>query len=230
MLDGQPIRAVLTLESANVKTGNMAQLWILRDDIEPHLAIKSGADASICGDCPQRPVNGGGCYVVTWRGPLGVYRSTLDKPQRLWRAVAALRVRRALTPDFKATLRLGAYGDPAAVPAPYLKALVKAVDGRVTGYTHQWRNPTFRPLAHFLMASVESPRDQLIAKSRGWRTFRVAPSMATLGAREIECLSESKGLTCAACGLCAGMSKPAASIAIAAHGFTVKRATSKVEA
>ena len=54
VLDGQPIIAVATLKTSNAKTGNMIQTWIMRRDIEPHLAIKSGDDSSVCGGCVQR--------------------------------------------------------------------------------------------------------------------------------------------------------------------------------
>ena len=39
-LDGKPVIAILTLESANIKTGNMAQLWIMARDEMPHVAKK----------------------------------------------------------------------------------------------------------------------------------------------------------------------------------------------
>jgi len=53
--DGPPIVAVLTgvgRPSRNPKTGPMVQLWIMRSDVEPHVAVKSGADASVCGRWP----------------------------------------------------------------------------------------------------------------------------------------------------------------------------------
>jgi hypothetical protein len=221
MLDGQTIRAVLTLKSSNAKTGDMAQLWILRDDMAPHTAQRVGADASICGDCPFRPSNGGGCYVVTFQGPLSVYRSTCGAPVRMWAAVAHLTAR----DGDKARLRLGAYGDPAALPAAVVETLVRAVKGRTTGYTHQWRNDGSAWLRSLVMASVETARDALIAQSRGWRTFRVTPNDATLQPGEITCLAESRDLQCAACGLCKGASLQAKSIAIPAHGYAVSKAS-----
>ena len=53
-IDGAPIVAVATLKSANSKTGDMVQTWILREDISPLDAIGSGEDASICGNCAHR--------------------------------------------------------------------------------------------------------------------------------------------------------------------------------
>src|SRR4051812_11057474 len=76
-LDGAPIVAVIVMESSNRKTGNMVQLYILRADVAPLAAIKSGADASICGDCKHRQSTGGACYVDIGRGPSIVYRTFL---------------------------------------------------------------------------------------------------------------------------------------------------------
>lgn len=226
-LDGATIRVVLTRSSANRKTGPMAQLFIVRDDKAPHLAQKDGTDASVCGDCPFRPANGGGCYVVTIQGPRAMFKASEGRAVDLEGALAFLR-ERAATDKSRAILRLGAYGDPSAIPAHVVRLLVDAVGGRATGYTHQWRRPEFDYLKAYCMASVESQRDTLIAWNRGWRTFRVTPNDATVMPREIVCVNESRGVSCAACGLCFG-GKQAASITIPAHGFTVKRALSNVE-
>ena len=75
--NGRPIIAALTEGSSNVKTGNVDTLWILSADEEPHKAVKSGADESVCGNCPHRQGHGalGDCYVQTFQAPLSVYRS-----------------------------------------------------------------------------------------------------------------------------------------------------------
>ncbi len=84
-LDGSPIVAIVTgtaTRSANAKTGDMLQTWILREDVAPHIAIKTGEDASICGDCPHRGEHDGtrwtktrSCYVQTHNAPLSVWRA-----------------------------------------------------------------------------------------------------------------------------------------------------------
>ena len=67
-------------------------------------------------------------------------------------------------------VRLGTYGDPAAVPASIWSDLVAYSDGH-TGYTHQWRtSPGLRGLC---MASVDSEEEAIEAWALGWRTFRV---------------------------------------------------------
>lgn len=58
-LDGAPIVVIVTglqSPSSNEKTGPMLQVWILAQDEAPHRAQWSGADASVCGDCPMRPI------------------------------------------------------------------------------------------------------------------------------------------------------------------------------
>jgi hypothetical protein len=47
------IVAVITLNSSNIKTGDMASMWILNAD-ESLLASKSGSDESVCGQCVHR--------------------------------------------------------------------------------------------------------------------------------------------------------------------------------
>jgi hypothetical protein len=46
-IDGQPYVAILTLESSNRKTGNMAQVWIMREDINPVEAVQTGEDVTV---------------------------------------------------------------------------------------------------------------------------------------------------------------------------------------
>jgi hypothetical protein len=58
-LDGAPIVCVATgfrSPSDNPKTGPMVQTWIMREDVAPHTAQKTGEDSSVCGDCPLRPL------------------------------------------------------------------------------------------------------------------------------------------------------------------------------
>jgi hypothetical protein len=69
-IDGSPIMAIVTglrTASANPKTGDMLQTWILRSDMHPQDAIKAGSDYGICGSCIHRcdPLTGiRTCYVL----------------------------------------------------------------------------------------------------------------------------------------------------------------------
>jgi hypothetical protein len=54
LIDNQSIVVVAIVSSGNIKTGNMIQTHIIRADINPMKASKTGADYSICGDCIHR--------------------------------------------------------------------------------------------------------------------------------------------------------------------------------
>jgi hypothetical protein len=205
------IRAVLVTESANAKTGNMAQLFILRDDTPPHVAQRTGQDSAVCGTCPLRPYLTGGCYVVTFQGPLSTWKATNGH-----QVTGAGQIARAL---HGRTLRLGAYGDPAALPFHVIQYLVRLSRG-ATGYTHGWR---MRPdLRKYCMASVETTAGAMEATAAGWRTFRLTTENAPRLPNEILCPSER--VECAECLLCRGASLRARSITIPAHGFATSKA------
>ena len=209
VLDDAPIVVIATLETSNAKTGAMVQTWIIRSDIEPHLAIKTGEDASVCGNCPQRHYSKGSCYVMTHQAPLSVFRS----------------YKKGLYPTYNAddhahilqgrALRLGAYGDPAAVPFEVFEPLVRLASVH-TGYTHQIAHKAFdRRYLLLCQVSADTPKQALKYQSLGAKTFRVALPDDSLFDNEIECLSDSKGIQCIDCGLCDGKSK---NIAIVVHG------------
>lgn len=214
MIDGAPIVVVAT-GSTNRKTGGMLQTWIIRADVEPHEARKTGQDASICGDCPHRA---GSCYVVLHQAPLSVFRAYKRGSYRTagdLQTIAAVGKGKAV--------RLGSYGDPAAVPVEVWEALVSEAASH-TGYTHQWRKvPSLRT---FCMASCDTEADRLEAKANGWRTFRVRAADAPLMDREITCPASAEGgsrTTCDRCGLCAGLRKwSGKDVAIIVHGAAAK--------
>ncbi len=54
MLNDKNIVAIVTMKSSNVKTGDMASMWIMNADETPTEASKSGNDDSVCGACPHR--------------------------------------------------------------------------------------------------------------------------------------------------------------------------------
>ena len=218
MLNGEPIVGIITglagNPSSNVKTGPMAQLWILDATTAPHEAVKSGADESVCGDCPAR---GKWCYVTTFQGPLSVWRT--------WKRGGYQGLDLKLLGGIK--LRLGAYGDPAAIPIEVIRDITAPVDS-YTGYTHQWRrcDPSFQS---FCMASVDSFEDGECAIRHGWRTFR-ATHDGEVGRldKEITCpASDEAGhkLTCFDCGACDGRRRPTvkSNIVINVHGNKTKR-------
>ena len=53
-LDGSPIVVIVNrifTASDNAKTGDIVQTFIIRSDVSPLDALKSGEDVSVCGDC-----------------------------------------------------------------------------------------------------------------------------------------------------------------------------------
>lgn len=223
-LDGAPIVVIasgLAAGSTNRKTGAMVQTYILRADVAPTDAIKAGADASICGDCPHRgdgTGKGRTCYVNVGQGPLSVWRA--------WQRGSVPRIEDAPASPMIAELgagrvvRLGTYGDPAAAPLWVWEALTARAIGW-TGYTHQWRT---RPwLQRYCMASADSDADAHEAHAAGWRTFRVAmPGDVARLTGEAVCPASAeagKKLTCVECLACHGTANNRrGSIVIQAHG------------
>lgn len=215
-LDGGPVVVIVTLGSANDKTGDMNQAWVLRADVAPGTAIETGRDRSICGDCAHRSGGrlGRSCYVVTWLGPTNVWKAyTAGKYPSVLPHEAAAYVAGEM-------LRLTAYGDMGAVPYFVWWNLLRGTTGH-TAYTHQWRTCDQR-LAEFAMASVESEHEVDEANRLGWRTFRTRTPQEPIRSDEIVCPASAEadhGKTCAACLLCTGLRRPTArNIAIIAHG------------
>lgn len=218
--DGRPILGILTGldgSSDNRKTGPMAQLTIVPADVAPHEAQRNGADVSVCGSCPLRPAvaNGGAlrgpnparsgalvCYVRTGQGPLSTWKRWRDEP------VSPL-------PDrIGPALRLGAYGDPCALPADLVLALAQRAPS-VTGYTHAWQAEHAQWARAVCMASVETEREAWLAWRMGWRTYRISDK--PLARHEVMCPYSTRDVQCVDCGLCQGNGREARSITIGAH-------------
>ena len=219
LFDGERIMAVATgiyNQSANTKTGEMIQIWIVRRDVHPMTARRMGDDYSVCGNCMHR--ENSTCYVNLCRGPARVFYSFLDGSYKHYED-SDLEL-------FKGrNIRIGSYGDPAAVPFEVWENLTTNVANKFTGYTHQWENCDQR-LKNICMASVDSivgyTKEFDKAQSMGWRTFRVRESADNpLAENEFVCpASKEAGVltTCEKCGLCSGWSaKTKKSIAIILH-------------
>ena len=175
----------------------------------------------VCFDCPQRPANGGACYVTVFQAPRAV-----------WVAYRAGRYPRLDVKGFAAVfsarkIRFGAWGEPVLIPLRILRAMARVSEGW-TGYTHQWRRREYRAYQQYLMASVDNPAEYAAAKELGWRTFRCRTADQELVSHEIVCpASEEAGYrsTCAQCRLCSGVAGPAdprKDIAIVVHGAKAK--------
>lgn len=221
LIDGAPIVVVAIDSSRNVKTGRMVQTYILRADMNPLEASKSGADVSICGDCRHRGIptsdsarkvaKDRSCYVMLGQGPLAVWRG----------------LERGIYPDAQDTVqrrtlgagklvRIGTYGDPGAVPAAVWTDLITDAQGW-TAYTHRtgWR-------PDLAMQSADTLAEAQAQWQAGRRTFRVLTGLSDLvPEKEVLCPASKEAgrrTTCAACKLCAGTAtRSPKSVAIVRH-------------
>lgn len=226
-VDGSPIVGIVTgvaKKSANPKTGDMLQTWILRMDKHPSEAMNDGSDDAICGNCIHRKNLETGkrsCYVNPM-GPASVYKSFLkgNYPVIDWSEW------NTLVADRK--LRMGSYGDPAMIPVAVWDKLLVPTSGH-TGYTHQWRQDWFDiDLGRLVMASADNLMDYIDATELGLRTFRVTRDSSQKQDGELVCPSSAeagKKTTCQACSLCDGNDRNAKNIVINVHGNGAKHAT-----
>lgn len=227
LIDGQPIVVLAQVGTRNVKTGNMVQTFILRSDIDPLEASRTGGDTSICGACPLKGTAHDGntgqardrdCYVVLFQAPLNKYRTYH-------------RGRYPVTDDLASigrgrVVRIGTYGDGIAVPQQIWDDLCSEAKGH-TAYTHQKNSQP-----DCFMTSVETLAEAEQAWKQGERTFRILSDLDQITEREVLCPASAeagKRTTCANCLLCAGTSTKAKSVAIVAHGNTGTRLRSRLE-
>lgn len=204
--------------SQNTKTGPMVQTHILVDKIPPTKALWTGADKAVCGNCIHRWKDGlGSCYVNVANGPFAVYNAYKNGRYLKNPPEDILRDR---------LIRLGAYGDPTAVPISVWNKYLKHAKNW-TGYTHQWKKAFARPYKKYCMASADSAEEAILAHKMGWRTFRVRASLDDpLLPNEFICPASneaSKRLTCATCMACNGGNPLRASPAIVVHGTSWKQ-------
>jgi len=215
LLNGSPIVVVAVTKSSNEKTGNMVQTYILVDNgLSPVINSQLLNDAAICGNCDHRRGLGGSCYVNLGQGPRAVADGIV-------RGVYPDNIAMAATLSAGRMVRLGTYGDPAAVPKIIWDTLLLNAKGS-TGYTHQWKTDKSAHVMDYCMASADSADDRIMALAKGYRTFRVRTESEALLPGEFTCpASEEAGkrLTCDKCGACdGGVNSKKASPAIIVHG------------
>ena len=184
----------LTRPSVNRKTGDVVQVYILLKDWHPALGRQNGRDESICGTCVMRQGSWNQqaeCYVKGYM---------LNQPWTSWRWNRALYPKGSLQDiPYRKTIRVGAYGDMAAVPecVPFWEAQLRG--HQWLAYTSQW---SITSLQHLAMASVHSHAEQRTAAALGYRTYRRYTGQADPHSSEIEC--PFPRVQCNTCGLCDG--------------------------
>lgn len=204
--NGEPIMAIAVTNSTNSKTGPMINVHIVRADMSPVEAMRTGADDAICWTCPLRGTlqpdgsrKDRGCYVVYAQGPQSAWKANVDSPTLTADEVLAL--------FHDADVRLGAYGEPTALPIDVVRNML-APARMWTCYTHRWEDFAADPRDGWRlisMASVDTLEEQERAQSMGWRTYRYG-SIDSRSPHEIVCPNETRGVQCIDCGLCDGRS------------------------
>lgn len=225
-LDGQPIAVIanrITTASNNDKTGAMVQSFIVRSDVNPVEALRSGDDASVCGDCKRRPLNAKAqglkpCYVKVFQSVLSTWKAL--QRGRYARPIVDYDPR--ILPDLFSgkAFRMGSYGDPTAAPFQvWERATRKAA--MVNGYVHQWHRPEFDKFKALAMASADSEAEALQAWGAGWRSFRVRSKDEARLSNEAPCPASKEAgakVSCTDCKACGGLSASVRkSIVINAH-------------
>jgi hypothetical protein len=217
-IDGQPYVAILTLKSTNRKTGDMAQVFILREDINPVAAINTGEDYSICGNCPHRKDALGqrSCYVNVGQGPNSVWKAYKRGAYKKLNYLS-------LSQELKGRkIRWGAYGDPSVIDPGIVIALNAFATGH-TGYTHQWREEFAQEFKGIFQASCDGFNDYLEATAHGWKTFVVVSKNATpIYAKQCPATVDNSEAQCITCKLCDGAKRD---IFVHAHGTGSKYVT-----
>lgn len=230
LLDGSPIVVIAQQGSNNSKTGDMLQTFILHAIIDPVTANRTGADEAICGSCIHRGTAHDGdkgyaeqrtCYVNIGQAPLGKFKAYVKGRYETIQghtAIAAF--------GRGAKIRIGTYGDGAAVPTWVWDSLCSEAEGW-TAYSHQNSNANAAHDASRYMTSVESIPQAQEAWNAGERTFRVISNVLDMiKGKEILCPASAEAgrkATCFDCGLGKGSSIKAKSIAIVGHGPTASR-------
>ena len=229
------IVCIATDGSSNQKTGGMVQTWILHADLDPISANRWGNDRAICGECIHKGTEKSlfefrgtaaqrSCYVLLL-GPQSIYKTYVAGNYKTARPDKLDKLGRGRI------IRVGSYGDPAAVPADIWRNLLKNSAGW-TGYSHQLLNADktslnnqFLDYSDFCMLSADNMEQARLAWAQELRTYRTVESVQQIDTQnEILCpASEQAGkvTTCEKCKLCSGSkgkARFAKSIAIPVHG------------
>jgi hypothetical protein len=221
-IEGSPLVVLVTglRGSSNLKTGDMVQSYIVRADMDPLEALRTGADVAQCGGCDLRAKSYDGetwsgrvCYVRVDTAPTGIYKARArgNVPKVSLSELSELTRGRMV--------RLGTYGDPASVPLEVWDAYTAHAIGW-TGYTHQAANKKLRDVLKYCQISADSEGDALAARASGIGSFRVLAHGESALPFEMTCPASKEAgrvSTCAECKACAGLE--GANVVIDSHGI-----------
>jgi len=237
LIDNKPIIVIYQPQGRNPKIGNMAQTFIIRSDIDPITANRTGEDYSICGNCPHRG-NHKLAEEIKKACGMAPERSCYVNPMPILAVYKAYKKGNYKKLNYGDNLyplamlgagqdiRIGSYGDPAAVPAKVWQGLLRFAKSH-TGYTHQAniKTSSYEYIKKFLMTSCETLKQAKTAWSEGLRTFRTISDISQISDNEKLCPATLEGskTTCEKCNKCNGENS-FKSIAIVVHGNGAKYA------
>lgn len=219
-IDGNPFVVIATMHSENSKTGDMIQVTVLREDVDPKTAIETGDDYTVCGNCRHRKQPDGtrSCYVdVVRMGPQKIYEAYKNKRYGELSELDMADVQGR-------KIRWGTYGDPSIIDTTLVKTFNGFAAGH-TGYTHQWRQPWAQWCKGVFMASCDSKDDYHAATEAGWKTYTVLPKQTKTvkvepyGGKLCPYTRKDAQSKCLTCTLCSGNK---VDIYIEAHGKGAK--------
>lgn len=224
--DGVPLVVLISgvRFSDNNKTGNMLQTLILRQDMLPTDAVKKGYDFSTCGNCVQRPI------IAKQTGSSICYVNLGKSINRMWRKYSIGGYTHLQENDYRhlrgRKLRMGSYGDPAAVPFIVWSKLLPHVVSH-TGYTSSWREPVTYHLKGLCQASCNTLDAKKTAESLGWTTFTNLPTGSNAPEKAVLCPNvKDEEIKCLMCGLCDGKTQ---NVFLYDHGLPWKKRKADVE-
>jgi hypothetical protein len=182
--------------SRNRKTKGMIQIFIMPQSLRPIEAIEDGSDKSVCGDCFHRHARS--CYVNPAHGPNHVYDAWI---RGIYTTAGPSHLKHFEDKD----IRLGAWGDPAAVPVAIWDSILFRAKSW-TGYTHSYKKADPK-LRQYCMASCDTEEEADKAKAMGWKPFLVREEGEELPKGYFTCPASDEGgkrLICSECGVCNG--------------------------
>ena len=220
-IDGLPIVAIAPIATETQRREKSCKLILFARISHPLDASKSGQDFSICANCVFRGIANSDpkrkqaknrkCYVNLGQGPTIVYKS-------FNRGVYPIANDHASRVELgkNRVVRLGTYGDPAAVPSHIWDELLTECESHLA-YTHQ---SGFRP--DITMQSADTLEQAQAHWAKRARTFRVIDSLDDIDPiNEILCPASKEAgrrVQCVKCQLCSGLtSNSKKSIAIVEH-------------
>jgi len=146
------------------KTG--PQVYVIREDVNPAEAVKTGQSSSVCNLCPLQPALVKAAKEAAKRAGMPVpelpvcYVTSHYGPRMVWATWRNGGYPKATVGQFKRLfrgrkVRLGAYGNFSNVALAIVRAIAKASAGW-TLYEHNWRLERVQPMRALAIASVST--------------------------------------------------------------------------